>query len=389
MTAHITNTCFNVAAAATARKMKKMKKMKDRNASGASGSEHRADRHVSSLVAKQVLDFDESKFVRTFSELPTMLAEERSGINNGDGGGGLRSSARDADPAATGISTGVSSGVSPLHLAAGAKDASLLYGRMRGAVTRFFESFRGETGGFMPLPNGFELFGIDFLVDQDMNPWLLEFNPGPDLKQTGGRLQPFMQQMVKEMLDVALWDRNLDDPGKRTREQIRRFEAARHSKARSQAPKSSSSSSSSGSCSGGRRDSASDSAGVPDDLVGVAAPQLVPSTSASSVDARALLLLNAQIQAGTGTGTGTEIETMQASCDSGLILPGSASIEKHAGWSAWWEVAHSAKIPSTAETSPRGAFEARPVGATNGWDLVYSQEGGSGTQGGSSMTVTG
>lgn len=94
---------------------------------------------------------------------------------------------------------------------------SVLYGKMRTAVARFFDSYRGETSGFMPLPNAFELYGIDFLVDEDLNPWLLEFNPGPDLKQTGGRLKPFMERMVREMLAVSLWDRDLSDAGRRDR----------------------------------------------------------------------------------------------------------------------------------------------------------------------------
>ncbi|KIX99830.1 uncharacterized protein Z520_04466 [Fonsecaea multimorphosa CBS 102226] len=42
---------------------------------------------------------------------------------------------------------------------------------------------------FQAVPNAFEIFGVDFLVDQDCNVWLLELNAYPDFKQTGQDLQ--------------------------------------------------------------------------------------------------------------------------------------------------------------------------------------------------------
>ncbi|EXJ57598.1 hypothetical protein A1O7_07946 [Cladophialophora yegresii CBS 114405] len=42
---------------------------------------------------------------------------------------------------------------------------------------------------FQTLPNAFEIFGVDFLVDSDYNAWLLELNAYPDFKQTGRHLQ--------------------------------------------------------------------------------------------------------------------------------------------------------------------------------------------------------
>ncbi|OAQ96946.1 hypothetical protein LLEC1_04675 [Akanthomyces lecanii] len=41
---------------------------------------------------------------------------------------------------------------------------------------------------FQPLPNAFEVFGLDFLVDAAGCAWLLEVNAFPDFKQTGGDL---------------------------------------------------------------------------------------------------------------------------------------------------------------------------------------------------------
>ncbi|KYK55062.1 tubulin-tyrosine ligase [Drechmeria coniospora] len=41
---------------------------------------------------------------------------------------------------------------------------------------------------FQPLPNAFEVFGLDYMVDADGSVWLLEVNAFPDFKQTGSDL---------------------------------------------------------------------------------------------------------------------------------------------------------------------------------------------------------
>lgn len=38
------------------------------------------------------------------------------------------------------------------------------------------------------LPNAFELFGVDYLVDKEHQVYLLEINSYPDFRQTGQRL---------------------------------------------------------------------------------------------------------------------------------------------------------------------------------------------------------
>ena len=42
---------------------------------------------------------------------------------------------------------------------------------------------------FQTLPNAFELFGVDFLVDDKGDVWLLEVNAFPDFGQTGEELR--------------------------------------------------------------------------------------------------------------------------------------------------------------------------------------------------------
>ncbi|ETW07522.1 hypothetical protein H310_02023 [Aphanomyces invadans] len=73
-----------------------------------------------------------------------------------------------------------------------------------GAITKdVFAAYRGEFSVFQPLPNCFEVYGVDFIVDDDLRVWLLEVNPGPDFKQTGNRLQPLIQTLFEGMVDIV------------------------------------------------------------------------------------------------------------------------------------------------------------------------------------------
>ena len=53
----------------------------------------------------------------------------------------------------------------------------------------FEAAAKGMMVHFQTLPNAFELFGLDFLVDEQGVPWLLEVNAFPDFKQTGEELK--------------------------------------------------------------------------------------------------------------------------------------------------------------------------------------------------------
>lgn len=58
---------------------------------------------------------------------------------------------------------------------------------------------------FQAIPNAFEIFGVDFLVDQGLNVWLLELNAYPDFQQTGKDLQEnVVGELFNEMVDVAI-----------------------------------------------------------------------------------------------------------------------------------------------------------------------------------------
>lgn len=66
-----------------------------------------------------------------------------------------------------------------------------------------FDAYKGEFSVFQPLPNCFELYGVDFMVDEDFNVWLLELNPGPDFKQTGNRLNGVIRDLMADTLNIV------------------------------------------------------------------------------------------------------------------------------------------------------------------------------------------
>ncbi|KAF4978782.1 hypothetical protein FZEAL_4896 [Fusarium zealandicum] len=53
---------------------------------------------------------------------------------------------------------------------------------------------------FQTLPNAFEVFGLDFLVDAKGDAWLLEVNAFPDFKQTGGDLKEIVSGFWRGVL---------------------------------------------------------------------------------------------------------------------------------------------------------------------------------------------
>ncbi|KAK6354759.1 hypothetical protein TWF696_003896 [Orbilia brochopaga] len=69
------------------------------------------------------------------------------------------------------------------------------------------ELFRAAVGGgrvhFQPVPNGFEIFGVDFLIGEDGGVGLLEVNVFPDFKQTGEELSSLVGGLFEEVVGVA------------------------------------------------------------------------------------------------------------------------------------------------------------------------------------------
>jgi tubulin---tyrosine ligase len=69
----------------------------------------------------------------------------------------------------------------------------------------FEAAAREQMVHFQTLPNAFEVFGVDFLVDAGCNVWLLELNAYPDFKQTGQHLQDrVVSRLLHEVVKVAV-----------------------------------------------------------------------------------------------------------------------------------------------------------------------------------------
>jgi tubulin--tyrosine ligase len=68
----------------------------------------------------------------------------------------------------------------------------------------FEAAARSMTVHFQPLPNAFEVFGVDFLVDADGTAWLLEINAFPDFRQTGDKLRGIVAEFWLEALRLAI-----------------------------------------------------------------------------------------------------------------------------------------------------------------------------------------
>lgn len=71
-------------------------------------------------------------------------------------------------------------------------------------VHDLFSAYENEYSIFCPMANCFELYGLDFLVDEDLNVHFLEVNPGPDFKQTGGRLRSVITQLWEQCARIVL-----------------------------------------------------------------------------------------------------------------------------------------------------------------------------------------
>lgn len=69
----------------------------------------------------------------------------------------------------------------------------------------FEAAARGMMVHFQTLPNAFELFGVDFMVDGAGAVWLLELNAYPDFAQTGEELkEAVVGRLFEETVDVAV-----------------------------------------------------------------------------------------------------------------------------------------------------------------------------------------
>lgn len=74
---------------------------------------------------------------------------------------------------------------------------------MQAIIGECLDAVSGELT-FFTLPNCFELFGFDLMVDDQWQVWLLEANAEPDLMQTGTRLKPVVAGVIEGIMQLVV-----------------------------------------------------------------------------------------------------------------------------------------------------------------------------------------
>ena len=78
-----------------------------------------------------------------------------------------------------------------------------IFTQIKECVGELFDCVYYEPSVFQPLPNAFELYGLDFLVDQDLNCFFLEANAFPDFKQTGSNLNDLIDCLFYQAVSLT------------------------------------------------------------------------------------------------------------------------------------------------------------------------------------------
>jgi D-alanine-D-alanine ligase-like ATP-grasp enzyme len=50
----------------------------------------------------------------------------------------------------------------------------------------------------------FEMFGYDFILDEDFNMWLIEINTNPCIEESSELLKVYLPRMIEDMLRLTI-----------------------------------------------------------------------------------------------------------------------------------------------------------------------------------------
>ncbi|BFZ58779.1 putative tubulin--tyrosine ligase pby1 [Savitreella phatthalungensis] len=79
-----------------------------------------------------------------------------------------------------------------------------IFSSAKAVTAELFKAASGQRIHFQPLPNAFEVFGLDYLVDASSSVHLLEVNAYPDFAQTGDGLKGLVDGVANDMVDVVV-----------------------------------------------------------------------------------------------------------------------------------------------------------------------------------------
>ncbi|KAL8716262.1 MAG: hypothetical protein Q9220_000167 [cf. Caloplaca sp. 1 TL-2023] len=79
-----------------------------------------------------------------------------------------------------------------------------IFDQILSTSSELFRAVAAQSTSFQPLPNAFEVFGVDWLVDSDYKTHLLEVNAFPDFAQSGSEGKEVIQGLWKCVLEVVL-----------------------------------------------------------------------------------------------------------------------------------------------------------------------------------------
>jgi hypothetical protein len=140
-----------------------------------------ADTHAhitNTCVNAEHADFAEDEYVRRLSDLPHMLCaraaeeltaevEEATEAGGPDGKAGADASSATGERGAGAVLGAASSGADAAALALAVRRTAGVYARMCEVVAECFLALERETSVYMPLESSFELYGADFLLEEE------------------------------------------------------------------------------------------------------------------------------------------------------------------------------------------------------------------------------
>lgn len=78
-------------------------------------------------------------------------------------------------------------------------------GNFNDSVKKFVvDSMKAAKGKLVPQNYTFELFGYDFLIDEEMNAVLIEVNTNPCLEESNQLLKYLLPRMVDDLMNITM-----------------------------------------------------------------------------------------------------------------------------------------------------------------------------------------